>query len=142
MDLYGKILNQWCYGGTYWDEGRDIIEVEDGYVIAGTTNSNDGDVSGFHGFAYEDADDDIWIFKIDFFGNVLWQKCLGGYSWEYPVYLTQTEDTGIIVIGNSCSLDGDVTGNHSLYNIYSDIWVVKLNSQGTIQWNIVSEDKA
>jgi len=133
MDLNGNMLNQWCFGGRHHDLGWDIIEVENGYVFAASTNSNDGDVNGFHGSEWTEYSD-IWVVKIDFSGNLIWQKCLGGYSWEYPVYLTQTGDNGFIIIGNTCSLDGDVTGNHSLYDIYADIWVVKVNSDGQLEW--------
>jgi hypothetical protein len=133
IDLNGTLLNQWCYGGSQDDLGRDIIELDDGYVFAASTNSKDGDVSGFHGNEWNEHDD-IWVVKIDFNGNIIWQKCLGGSSLEYPVYLTQTGDNGFIVIGNTYSLDGDVTGNHSWDDIYTDIWVVKLNSEGQLEW--------
>ncbi len=133
MDLKGTLLNQWCYGGSHNDLGWDIIELEDGYVFAANTKSNDGDVSGHHGEEWN-INDDFWVVKIDFNGNIIWQKCLGGSSWEYPVYLTQTVDSGLIIIGNTCSLDSDVTGNHSLYDYYADIWVVKLNNNGELEW--------
>jgi hypothetical protein len=134
MDLDGNLLNQWCYGGKYYDLGCDIIEVEDGYVIAAATQSNDRDVSGFHGTPAENASSDIWCFKIDFSGNILWQRCLGGYSWEQPIFLTQTMDGGYIIIGNTNSYDGDVTGNHSPDWNEVDIWVVKLSSEGQLLW--------
>jgi hypothetical protein len=134
MDMKGNFINQWCYGGKYYDLGYDIIEVEEGYVIAASTRSNDRDVSGFHGDPGGDYSD-IWAFKIDIYGNLLWQRCLGGLTYEWPVYLTQTADSGYIIIGNAGSLDGDVTGNHSLISAYSDIWVIKLTGAGELQWN-------
>jgi hypothetical protein len=134
LDLDGNLLNHWCYGGKYGELGRDIVDVDDGYVIAATTSSNDRDVSGFHGIPGIYASNDIWVFKIDFSGNLIWQKCLGGTSWEYPIYITTTEDNGFIVIGNTCSLDGDVSGNHSMYDHYADIWVVKLDENGELLW--------
>jgi hypothetical protein len=133
LDLDGNLLNQWCYGGKYGDLGYDIVDVDDGYVIAASTCSNDRDVSGFHGIPGNVATMDIWVFKIDFSGNLIWQKCLGGSSWESPIYITTTEDNGFIVIGNTCSLDGDVSGNHSGGNL-ADIWVVKLNENGELVW--------
>lgn len=135
MDMGGKIINQWCYGGKYPDGGFDIIEVEDGYVIAALTRSNDRDVSGFHGTPGVDAHDDIWCFKIDFYGNMIWQKCLGGSLMEWPVYLTDTQDGGFIIIGNTRSYDGDVTGNHTTeWPGVFDIWVVNLSSDGQLLW--------
>ena len=43
-----------------------------GYIAAGWSNSNDGDVSGNHG------DYDFWLVRLDANGAVLWQKTLGG----------------------------------------------------------------
>jgi hypothetical protein len=134
MDIDGNFINQWCYGGKYYDLGWDIIEVGDGYIIAASTRSNDRDVSGFHGDPGGDYDD-IWAFKIDLFGNLIWQRCLGGLASENPNYLTQTADGGFIIIGDAYSLDGDVTGNHSMFDYYSDIWVIKLSGDGELEWN-------
>jgi hypothetical protein len=106
----------------------------DGYVFAANTNSDDGDVSGFHGPAGENEYSDYWIVKISLTGNIIWQKCLGGYSWEYPVYISETADSGFVVIGNTNSHDGDVTGNHITEWNELDIWIVKLNSDGQLLW--------
>src|SRR4051812_30988701 len=46
----GSIQWQKCLGGTNADEATEIRQTSDsGYIIAGTSNSNDGDVSGNHG---------------------------------------------------------------------------------------------
>ncbi|MCD4771913.1 MAG: T9SS type A sorting domain-containing protein [Bacteroidales bacterium] len=133
LDLSGNIIRQLCYGGTYNDLGHDIIETHDGYVILGSTTSNDGDVSGFHGIPGDIHGVDIWVCKIDFYGNIIWQRCIGGSGYDFPIYITQTEDSGYIVMGHTGSNDGDVSGNHSL-DFFYDIWVVKLNSIGEIEW--------
>ena len=134
LDMNGNLINQFCYGGKYYDLGYDVIEEENGYIVAAITYSNDRDVSGFHGTP-GGTWNDIWVFKIDIFGNIMWQRCLGGSTSDYPVYLTQTIDSGFIIIGNTYSLDGDVTGNHSMFDYYSDIWVIKLTGNGELQWN-------
>src|SRR5690349_2986100 len=61
---------------------------------------------------------------------IQWQKCLGGTGSDYGYYVEQTSDSGYIAGGESNSLDGDVTGNHGGY----DYWVVKMDKNGTIQW--------
>lgn len=133
MDLSGNLLNQWCYGGTYWDQAYDIIEANDNFIFAAKTNSDDGDVEGFHGIGSENGPSDIWIVKIEPTGTIMWQTCLGGLDTEWPMYLTQTLDEGLIILGNTWSTDGDVSGNHSLYD-NPDIWVVKLDSTGNLEW--------
>ncbi|MFK5855112.1 MAG: T9SS type A sorting domain-containing protein [Bacteroidota bacterium] len=133
INLKGEVLNQWCYGGSHNDLAYDIIEIEDGYVFVGSTNSNDGDVSGFHGIPGDVPSTDIWVCKIDFLGNLIWQKCLGGSKSEYPKYITQSEDEGFVIISNTSSQDGDISHNNSFVGV-RDVWVVKIDSIGELQW--------
>lgn len=95
-----------------------------GYVIAGYTQSNNGDVSGYQGGG------DAWIMKLDVDGNLEWQRCLGGTSDDEAYDIQQTVDGGFVVAGRTMSSDGDVSSNHGGY----DAWVVKLNTTGDIQW--------
>ena len=116
---------QKTYGGSGFDGATSIGQTADnGYIVAGTSNSNDGDVTGNHG------NDDYWITKINPTGNVEWQKSLGGNQNDRPNGIQQTQDGGYIVAGSSTSNNGDVSGNHG----NSDFWVVKLNSVGNITW--------
>ncbi len=133
MDLNGNMLGQNCYGGTGNEIVRDIVKAEDGYVFAASTTSNDGDVSGLHGIPWSLYTADIWVCKIDFFGNIVWQNCLGGSEYEWPMYITQTQDSGFIIISNTSSNDGDVSGNDGSGSTL-DTWVVKLNLNGELQW--------
>lgn len=125
-----------CYGGS-WDESIfAVTEAQNGYVFSAYSYSNDGDVSGHHGIAGPPSDGgtpDIWVVKIDFEGNIIWQNSIGGSENEVSWYITQTEDEGFIVIGKTKSHDGDVVGNHSV-GVNEDIWMVKLNLLGEIEW--------
>ena len=136
LDLNGNIISQHCYGGSSYDLGFVIRELDDGYIFASGSNSDDGDVTGHHGPGGNppDAWADIWVVKIDFQGEIIWQKSLGGYDSELPYYINNTEDGGFIVIGKTNSNDGDVSGNHSSGEYDTDIWVVKLDSLGEIEW--------
>ncbi len=117
---------QKCIGGTDWDFGRSIQQTTDGgYIIAGSTRSNNGDVTGNHGF-----NGDYWVVKLDGSGNLQWQKCFGGSSGDYANSIQQTTDGGYIVAGACYSNDGDITGYHG----NGDYWVVKLDDSGNIQW--------
>jgi hypothetical protein len=132
LDTSGTIQWQKCLGGSGDDYGSSIIESSNGgYAICSTTYSNDGDVSGNHG------DADVWIVKLDNSGAIEWQKCLGGTFFDQGNSIIQTYDGGYAVIGTTHSNDGDVRGWHSngdLTNPSADVWVVKLNSAGTLQW--------
>jgi len=130
----GDIEWRKCYGGTHDDYAKCIQQTNDGgFIVAGYTLSNDGDVSGNHdsnGTYY-----DGWIVKLNNLGDIEWQKCLGGTNDDYATYIQQTSDGGFIVAGYTDSNDGDVSGNHGLYGGYRhDYWIVKLSNSGDIEW--------
>jgi len=126
LDSLGIIKWKKTLGGTNVDVAYSIQQASDeGFIVAGYSYSNDGDVSGNHG-----GFGDYWIVKLDDAGNIEWQKALGGTNADVGRSIQQTTDGGFIVAGSSSSLNGDVTGNHG----EEDYWVVKLNSSGLIEW--------
>lgn len=127
--LYSQPSIEWqkCLGGSSDDEAYSVQQVADGgYIVAGTTSSNDGDVIGNHAQYTRDN----WVIKFDNSGNQQWQKFLGGTDSEEGGAIQQTADGGYIVAGSAGSNDGDVNGNHG--NV--DFWMVKLDITGNIQW--------
>jgi len=125
LNSTGNIMWQKSYGGSSADYAESIKQTTDGgYIIAGFSESTDGDVTENYGYA------DYWIVKLNSTGNIMWQKSYGGSSRDEAFSIQQTSDGGYIVAGYSESTDGDVTGNYSEY----DYWVVKLNSTGNIMW--------
>ena len=125
LDAAGTIIWQKTYGGTGSDKAESIQQTADGgYIIMCTSNSNNGDVTDNHG------NYDYWVVKTDATGNIIWQKSYGGTSIENGREIKQTVDGGYIMIGQSYSNNGDVTGNHGNY----DYWVVKTDATGNIIW--------
>lgn len=125
LDSSGNIQWKKTLGGSMVEHANSIRQTTDnGYIIAGYSNSVNGDITGNHG------SEDFWIVKLDQSGNLQWQKSLGGSDKDSAYSIQQTYDGGYITIGVSLSTNGDVTGNHGNY----DIWVVKLNASGSIQW--------
>src|SRR5258706_851718 len=125
IDSQQNILWQKCLGGSGSDIANAIVPSNDGGVIvAGTTTSNDGDVTGNHG-GY-----DYWIVKLNGEGNLVWQKNYGGSDDEEASCIAATYDGGYIVAGYTLSFNGDVTGNHG----YRDMWVIKVDSAGNLEW--------
>lgn len=121
----GTLEWQKTYGGTDNDYGTSIkITADGGYIIAGFTESNDGDVAGSHGGG------DGWVVKLSNIGDIQWQKCLGGTCQESFNEIQLTADGGYIMTGSTCSNDGNVTGFHGI----QDAWVVKLSAVGTLDW--------
>lgn len=136
LDSLRNIEWQQCYGGYYHDGAKDILELDDGYLIAGNTMSNDGDVDGYHGEpGNNDFGQDYWIFKIDFTGNLIWQKCLGGYHDDFTRNILPLSDGNFMLVGRTTSNDGDVIGYHSgITGISGDIWFTKISNQGELLW--------
>jgi hypothetical protein len=129
-DKLGVIQWEKSYGGTGPDDPRSIQQTADGgYIIAGSSNSTDGDVTGNHGWY------DEWVVKLDEVGNIQWEKCYGSSNGEDDAAcLRQTKDGGYIVAGASNGNGGDVTGNHNGNGLYNDVWLLKLDNMGSIEW--------
>ena len=107
-----------CYGGSGNEYAFSIQQTTNsGYIVAGYTTLNDGEVSGNHG------NYDYWLLKLDAGGNTIWTKCYGGSNDDYATSIQQTTDGGYIVVGGLYSTDGDISDNHG----HMDYWIVKLN---------------
>ena len=64
---------QKSFGEDSGDVAYSVKQTTDGgYIVAGMSNSINGDVTGNNG------NYDYWIVKLDASANLSWQKCLGG----------------------------------------------------------------
>lgn len=125
MNASGTITWKNYYGGSYHEEGYDICPTHDGgYIIAGMAQSKDHDVTVNHG------QEDAWIIKTDSKGKIAWQKSYGGSGRDYAYKIAEDGTEGYMFVGQTSSTDGDVTGNHG----QSDLWVVRLDDTGKIEW--------
>lgn len=125
QDSSGNLIWQKTYGGSNIDIGTGIIQIPGGgFLLAGYTSSNNGDVSGNHG------NFDAWILKIDPSGNIIWQKTIGGSQVDLCYTIQLLQDGNYIFGGGTYSNDGDVSGHHG----DQDFWLVKINQTGTILW--------
>lgn len=112
-------------GGTGKDVLQSIEKTNDGgFIVAGYSNSNNGDVTGNHG------EFDYWVAKLTNNGIIVWQKSLGGSGEDIANSVIQTSDGGYIVSGQSYSDNGDITDNHGGI----DYWIVKLDASGNLVW--------
>lgn len=127
LDASGAVVWQKCFGGAYSDVAYSIQETTDGgFIIGGSSFSNNGNVSGNHGYA------DYWLVRIDGSGNILWQKSLGGTLTDVAYSVQQTFDGGYVAAGRTLSSDGDVHCN----NPTSNFWIVKIDDDASIQWDV------
>lgn len=126
--LNGTASNVYQFGGSYQDKANTMLVTEEGdYILAGSTNSPDGDVSGFHWGS--EGKTDAWVVKVSADGELLWQKCLGGTQQESILSITKF-DGNYIVAGYTFSSNYDVSDN----NGEGDLWLLRLNDNGDIVW--------
>ena len=62
--------------------------------------------------------------------SIQWQKNYGGSEPDEAYDIIQADDGGYLVVGRSSSSDGDIFG----YRGGWDIWAIKLDQDGNIQW--------
>src|SRR3982751_2769701 len=103
LDSTGTLEWQKSLGGTNKDVANSIQQTYDGgYIVAGYSRSNDGDVSGNHG------SEDYWVVKLDSLGQIEWQNSLGLPFSDEANAVQQTFDSGYIVAGTTGGKTGDV----------------------------------
>lgn len=125
IDVTGNVLWTKCYGGSGLDNAAKIIPSGLNFYVIANTNSIDGDVTGYMSYG------DIWIFKCDSAGNILWQNCYGGSGIDWALGGSITSDGGLVFTGYSTSNDSVfVISNHGQF----DAWVAKVDSMGNLEW--------
>ncbi|QLH46404.1 MAG: hypothetical protein HWD58_12690 [Bacteroidota bacterium] len=113
------------YGGSAEDDMRYMLELPDkSIVIAGTTNSKDGDV--WYGHSYSAKE--IWVIRVDTFGNILNGKVFGGSGGSDLNALRVSSEGQIYLSGNTLAKDYDFA--HVGYGMFdADPWVARLDTQ-------------
>ena len=117
LDEDGEIEWEKNYGGEKQDRALSVRNASTGgYLVSGWTRSSDQDVSNNSGLI------DIWIFKIDEFGEIEWEQTFGGSGIDQCFDAKETSDGGIIATGNTNSINGDFPLNNGSF----DLWIMKL----------------
>jgi len=101
-----KIWNT-TYGGRNNDYGTDVLEVDGGFVVVGTTSSR---AKGYQ---------DVWVLKTDSDGKKEWAKKLGGKHRDSAVGILHDGDGYIIGANTNSEGEGETDG-----------WVIKIDSEG------------
>ena len=118
-DIYGNIEWQQTYGGDSGEGARAMIQtVDGGFALAGRT------------FSFGAGADDFWLVKTDAHGNIEWQQTYGGADRDGPSAVIQTVDGGFVLAGYTAD-----SGAGGAVIWLDDIWLVKTDARGTVQWN-------
>jgi hypothetical protein len=125
MDANGNKIWRRYFGGSNNDRSYDAVQTNDGgFLITGASESFDFDITDDKG-SY-----DFWAVRLSPTGEKLWTKSFGGSEIEIGYALTKTQDGNYMMVGDTRSMDGDVSMN----NGNADAWVVKFDDNGTIIW--------
>ncbi len=88
------------YGGTEFDKGYSVEQINDGtYIVSGTARSFSVGLDG-----------DVYLLHVNTFGDTLWTRTYGGSNGERGWSVQQTSDKSFIVAGYT----GDF-GNNDYY---------------------------
>ena len=120
----GSLIWEKSFGGSEIDEARAITTSSDGnFMVVGDTRSSDIDVSENKGAA------DVWIVKFSTEGSLIWEKTIGGTSFDTARAIYKTQDNGFLIAGSSRSLDNDFENNGQ-----NDALILKIDSNGSLLW--------
>lgn len=119
----GHVIWTTMIGGTGNEELGEMIPTPDeGLILIGTTESNDGDVVGNHGKM------DIFVAKLDKMGKIEWTKCYGGSGNDKGFAICTLPDGGYMIGGEGGSRNGDVT--RAIGGL--DSFVAEIDAKGNI----------
>ena len=120
----GVLVWEKSFGGSEIDEARAISASHDGnFIVVGDTRSSDGDINLNNGAA------DIWMLKISSEGSLIWEKTIGGTSFDAARSISMTQDNGFIITGSSRSSDNGFTNQGQ-----NDALILKVSSEGDLEW--------
>jgi hypothetical protein len=112
LDSSGNVVWTKTIGGSSDDRAYSITQSSDGgYVVAGFTTS------------FGAGKEDMYVVKLDSSGNVVWTKAIGGSDGDEARSIIRSSDGGYVVAGETGSFGSG-----------GDIFVVKLDSSGNVQW--------
>jgi hypothetical protein len=115
LDGSGEIVWQRSYGTEIDELPQSIVQTaEGGYALAGYTTS------------LEAIGEDVFLLKLDGSGEVEWYRMLGGAQPDRAYSLESSADGGYVVAGGTYSYG---RGNR-------DIWILKLDEEGTLEWQV------
>jgi hypothetical protein len=111
-DSLGDTIWTRTYGGTDWDEGYSVRQTyDDGYIIAGWTDS------------YGAVGANSWLFRTDSNGDSVWAYTFGTDQGDWGRSVEETADSGFIMVGNTYGHGGQ-----------SQIQAVRTDSLGNVIW--------
>jgi len=128
LDQNFNVISQKVIGGSGFENLNDIISSpQGGYLLAGSTTSNDSLFQSNHGRS------DIFLLRLSESTSVLWATCYGD-SMNEEARSIVAFPYGYVIAGMSQSASGAVHGHHGSINDF-DEWIFKVDTSGAMKWN-------
>ncbi len=105
----GNIIWEKTFGEIKEDYAKDVVETVDGYSFVG------------HTYNTSTLNKDIYLFKTDKSGTLLWEKTFGGNENDFGYSLALAHDGGLILCG--------------VRDANSDAYIVKTDKDGIAEWS-------
>jgi hypothetical protein len=129
LDSEFNIIWSKSFGGNSSDDFGSFAVLNDGILILASSNSS---ISG-NKTVPTNGGADGWLLKLDFDGEIIWQKSFGGTDHDIPIGLKITTQNEIVMAFRSYSNE---SGTRTVPLKGSrDFWVVKTDSDGEIIWD-------
>jgi hypothetical protein len=113
IQVFGQTQFQRTIGKNLNEDPSSIIRTTDGgYAIAGYSETYSSQY-------------DVYIVKLNANGLLQWTRYIGGTGGDFGYTIIQTSDGGYAIAGQTSSFGAG--GN--------DMYILKLDSTGTLQWN-------
>ncbi len=123
LNATGNLVWQKRYGGSGLDIGNHLeITSDGGFLIAASSSSNDGNITGNHGTG---GFTDGVLMKLNASGAVQWTKCFGGSKNE-ELFDIEIIDGKTYLAGFTNSVDGDIPPSQLNY----DVWLLAIDANG------------
>ncbi|MEX0929372.1 MAG: hypothetical protein WDZ53_08205, partial [Balneolales bacterium] len=127
VDALGELKWSRIFGGSGSEEGYAVVRTAGGgLVVAGSTNSNDGDFDNTNR-----GEKDFFLLKTNSNGQQEWIRAFGGSGNDEAHSVILTADGGFLITGEMNSSDGDLS---SLNQGGADAVFIKTDSNGTLEW--------
>lgn len=132
----GEALWVKTFGGAADDKLAQAVRTDGGWICAGESASTD--LGAWHEGRYEAyaPKSDGWAMRVDDQGALVWTRLYGGSDWDRFYGACETEDGGALLVGETTSRDGDVSGWHDSGEMLAraDGWAVRIDAEGEILW--------
>ncbi len=127
LDSDGEVIWENTIGGFGEESLISIHQTTDnGFILGGYSNSNISADKTENSI----GEYDFWLVKVNEFGEVLWDKTIGGNGPDLMRSLSLTDDGGFAIVGASLS---DASGNKTEDAIGgSDYWFVRTDNLGNV----------